>query len=144
MPKDARTYLGVNTRTVILDSNLRNIFNNLYVDRSLPVQGNISNLSITEGAVIKSDYQNGRIVNIYVDNQEVATTSGVFRDGTYSIYINNMKDRTIFVNNNVVKDGSTLYWGNHTIKIEIGGQTNSNFEFATSDRGKFLNIFLSK
>ena len=54
-----------------------------------------------------------------------------------------MKDRTIYINNDV-KDDTTLYWGNHTIKIEIGGQTNSNFEFATSDRGKFLNIFLSK
>ncbi|MEN6292844.1 MAG: glycosyltransferase [Methanobacterium sp.] len=144
MPRDARTYLGVDTRTVILDSNLRNIFNNIYIERSLPVQGNISDLSIIEGAIIKSDYQNGRIVNIYVDNQKVATTSGVLKDGTYSIYINNMKDRTIYVNNNDAKDGTTLYWGNHTIKIEIGGQVNSNFEFATSDRGKFLNIFLSK
>jgi hypothetical protein len=55
-----------------------------------------------------------------------------------------MKDRTIYVNDNDAKDGTTLYWGNHTLKIEIEGQTNSNFEFAASDRGKFLNIFLSK
>ena len=144
MPKDARTFLGVDTRTVILDSNLRNIFNNIYVEKALPIQGNISNLSINEGAIIKSAYQSGRIVNIYVDNQKVATTSGVFRNGTYSIYINNMKDRTIYINNNDVKDGTYMYWGNHAIKIEIGDQTNSDFEFATSDRGKFLNIFLSK
>jgi hypothetical protein len=144
MPKDARTFLGVDTRTVILDSNLRNIFNNIYVEKALPIQGNVSNLSINEGAIIKSAYQSGRIVNIYVDNQKVATTSGVFRNGTYSIYINNMKDRTIYVNNNDVKDGTYMYWGTHTIKIEIEDQTNSDFEFATSDRGKFLNIMLSK
>lgn len=144
MPKDARTYLGVDTRTVILDSNLRNIFNNIYIEKALPVQGNISNLSINEGAIIKSDYQHGKTVNIYIDNQEVAATSGVFIDGTYNIYINNIKDRTIHINDDDSTDDTYLYWGNHTIKIEIEGQSNSNFEFATSDRGKFLNIFLSE
>ena len=144
IPSAARQALGINVGKVILDNDLRNTFNNLYVEKSLPIQGNINNLSITEGAVIKSGYQNGRTVNIYVDDQKVATTSGIFKDGTYSIYINNMKDRTIYVKNNDVKDNTTLYWGNHTIKIEIEGQTNSNFEFATSDRGKFLNIFLGK
>ncbi len=144
MPNDARQFLGVTVGTVILDSNIKNIFsNNLYVEKSLPVQGNINNLTIKEGIIIVPSDQSGRIVNIYIDNQKVATTSGVFRNGTYSLYINNIKQSTIHVNDNDAKDGTTLYWGNHTIKIEIGDQTNSNFQFATLDRGKFLNIFLS-
>ncbi len=143
MPKDARQFLGLNTRTIILDSNIKNIFDGLYIEKSLPVQENISNLIIDEGAVIRSSDQNGRIVNIYIDNQKVATTSGVFQNGIYSIYINNIKQTTIRINDNNIKDGTTLYWGTHTIKIEIGDQINSNFQFATSNRGKFLNIFLS-
>ena len=144
MPKAARQALGVDIRTVILDSNLRNIFNNIYVEKALPVPSNISNLSIDEGAFILSEDQTGQTVNIYIDNQKAATTSGVFRNGMYSIYINNIKQSTIHINDNTINEGTTLYWGNHTIKIEIGKQTNSDFEFATSDRGKFLNIFLSK
>lgn len=144
MPKDARQFLGLNTRTIILDSNIKNIFNNVYVEKALPIQGTIGNLSIEEGAFILSEDQTGETVNIYIDNQKVATTSGAFRNGWYNIYINNIKQNTIYVNANDAKDGTTLYWGNHTIKIEIGGQTNSNFQFATSDRGKFLNILLSK
>lgn len=144
MPNDARQFLGVSIGTVILDNNLRNIFsNNIYAEKTLPVQG-ISNLTINEGVIIIPSDQTGRTVNIYIDNQKAATTSGIFKNGMYSIYINNIKQNTIYVNNNDAEDGTTLYWGNHTVKIEIGDQTNSNFEFATADRGKFLNIFLSK
>ena len=144
MPKAARIFLGVDVGTVILDNNLRNIFNNIYVEKAIPIQGNISNLSIEEGALILSEDQPGRTVNIYIDDQKVATTSGAFKNGTYSIYINNIKQSTIHINDNNIKDNTRLYWGNHTIKIEIGDPNNSNFEFATSDRGKFLNIFLSE
>lgn len=145
MPNSARQFLGLTIGTVILDSNIRNIFsNNLYVEKALPIQGNISNLTIDEGAIIIPSDQIGRTVNIYIDNQKVATTTGIFTNGTYSIYINNIKQSTIHVNDNTIKEGTTLYWGNHAIKIEIGDESNSNFEFATSDRGRFLNIFLSK
>jgi len=142
MPKDARIYLGVNVGTVILDSNIRNIFNNLYVEKSLPVTENNSNLTINEGAIITSDDQSGKIVNIYLDNQKIATTSGVFRNGMYSIYINNVKYNTVYIKNST--KNTYVYWGNHTMKIEIGNQTYSSFAFATSDRGKFLNIFINR
>jgi glucosyl-3-phosphoglycerate synthase len=142
MPEDARTYLGVNVGTVILDSNIRNIFNNLYVEKSLPVTENSSNLTINEGAIITSDDKSGRIVNIYLDNQKIATTSGVFRNGMYSIYINNVEYDTVYIKNST--KNTYVYWGNHTMKIEIGNQTYSSFAFAKSDRGKFLNIFINR
>ena len=144
IPSAARQALGINVGKMILDNNLRNTFNNLYVEKSLPIQSNISNLTINEGAIILSNYQPGKTVNIYIDNQKVATTSGVFRNGMYNIYINNIKQSTIHINDKDANDDNILYWGSHTIKIEIGDQANSGFEFATSDRGKFLNIFLSK
>jgi glucosyl-3-phosphoglycerate synthase len=142
MPKDARTYLGVDVGTVILDNNIRNIFDNLYVEKSIPIPENSSNLTVEEGTIITSNDQTGKIVNIYLDNQKIATTSGVFRNGMYSIYINNVEYNTVYIKNST--KNTYVYWGNHTMKIEIGNQTYSSFAFATSDRGKFLNIFINK
>ncbi len=141
MPRDARTFLGVDIGTVIPDNNIKNIFSNLYIEKSLPVQGSISNLTIYEGVIITPSDKSGRIVNIYIDNQKVATTSGIFQNGTYTIYINNIKYSTIDINKNNV---NYAYWGNHVIKIEIGAETSSDLMFATSNRGRFLNLFLSK
>lgn len=142
IPQNARTFLGLDVGTQILDNNIRTTFSKLYIEKSLPVQGNIGNLTINEGIFLKTEADSGRIVTIYVDNQKVATTSGVFRNGFYSVYINNMKYKTINMNKNDTKE-VTAYWGDHTIKIEIGDQISSNVEFAPSDRGKFLNIFLT-
>ncbi|MGF7117484.1 glycosyltransferase [Methanobacterium oryzae] len=138
IPADARTYLGLEVGTVLLDNNIRNTFKNLYVEKSLPIDGNINNSSIKQGSFIKTSDNDGRIVNIYIDEQKVATTKGVFENGTYSIYINNFKYKTIYVD----EDNSTsyAYWGKYVIKIEIGDKTKSNMEFATSDEGKFLNL----
>jgi len=139
MPNDARNFLGLDIRTVILDSNIKNIFNSLYVEKSLPVQG-IDNLTINEGVIITPRDQSGRIVNIYVDNQKVATTSGIFKNGTYDVYINNTEYSTINFNTNDPNNVDTVYWGKHTIKIEIGDPTTSDFMFASSDRGRFLSF----
>lgn len=144
MPSDARKYLSIDEGTVILDNDIKNRFKNLYIEKKLlPPQGNINNLTIDEGVFVISGDQSGRIVNIYVDGQKVATTSGIFHNGQYSIYINSVKYSTFNVDENNIKSPIFAYWGNHTIKIEIGDHTNSYFEFARSDRGKFLNIFLS-
>ena len=142
IPADARTYLGLDVGTVLLDNNIRNTFKNLYVEKSLPITGNISNSSIKQGNFIKTSENKGRIVNIYVDDQKIATTKGVFENGTYSIYINNHKYKTIYVDD----DNSTsyAYWGKYIIKIEIGDKAKSNIEFATSDEGKFLNLIFKK
>ncbi len=138
IPSDARTYLGLDIGTVLLDNNIRNTFKNSYVEKKIPINGNIGNSSIEEGIFIKTSNNEGRIVNIYVDNKKVATTKGIFQNGTYSIYINNIKYRNIYVDD----DNSTsyAYWGRYTIKIEIGDKATSNAEFATSNEGKFLNL----
>ncbi len=141
IPSDARAYLGLDVGTMILDNNIRNTFKDLYVEKLLPVGGNKSNLTVEEGVFLKTSAKNGRIVNIYVDNKKVSTLSGIFHNGTYSIYVNNKRYNTIYVSDD--EDISYVYWGKYTIKIEIKNKTNSNVEFATSDEGRFLNLLLS-
>lgn len=140
IPYDARTYLGLDIGTVLLDNNVRNTFKNIYVEKSSAMDGNFSNSSIKEGLFLKTGEINGRKANIYINNQKVATTSGVFQNGTYSIYINNVKYKTIHVKD--AKSVNYAYWGKYIIKIEIGDVSNSNTEFATSDEGRSLNLIL--
>jgi hypothetical protein len=55
----------------------------------------------------------------------------VFKDGSYSVYINNNIFSTIYVNNNLSKTVSSTYYGKNTIKIEIAEQKLTNMAFAT-------------
>ncbi len=146
IPYDARNYLALSIGNIIRDSDIRGKFIESYAEKSLsltPTFNNSNNLRINEGIFLKSSSEKGRIVNIYFDNQKIVTTSGIFQNGDYSIYINNVKYTTIHINKKDTKNVEQVYWGKHTIKIEIGDPTDSNVAFATSDKGKFLNLILS-
>ncbi|MGB9936212.1 MAG: glycosyltransferase [Methanobacterium sp.] len=145
IPYDARNYLALDIGNVIRDSDLRGKFIESYAEKTLslsPDFNNTDNLRINEGIFIKAGSSKGRIVNIYFDNQKVVTTSGIFENGDYNIYINNVKYTTININKKDIKNVEQVYWGKHTIKIEVGGPIDSNVAFATSNKGKFLNFFL--
>jgi hypothetical protein len=146
MPLDARNRMGLNIGTVILDGNLRNIFKTMYAERSLALDPNFNNsynLEVKEGVLINPSTEKGRMVNIYVNGQKVMNTPGIIENGTYSIYVNNIKYKTISINKNDPNKVAYVYWGNSVIKIEIDGPADSNVYFATSDKGKFLNLRLS-
>jgi hypothetical protein len=146
MPLDARNRMGLNIGTVILDGNLRNIFKTMYAERSLALDPNFNNsynLEVKEGVLINPSTEKGRMVNIYVDGQKVMNTPGIIENGSYSIYVNNIKYKTISINKNDPNKVAYVYWGNSVIKIEIDGPADSNVYFATSDKGKFLNLRLS-
>ena len=146
MPLDARNRMGLNIGTVILDGNLRNIFKTMYAEKSMaldPNFNNLYNLEVKEGVLINPSTEKGRMVNIYVDGQKVMNTPGIIENGTYSIYVNNVKYKTININKNDPNKVAYVYWGKSVIKIEIDGPADSNVYFATSDKGKFLNLLLS-
>ncbi len=140
MSEDARLYLGLSVGEIILDSDLRKKFSKPYIEKTLSIIDNPGNLTLNEGMFLLSQDKTGRTVNIYVDNKKVAATSGVFDDGYYSIYINNVKYDTIYVDNEGTKAVTSTYWGKNKIKIEIAGQTVTNLKFANSDSGRFLDI----
>lgn len=147
IPYDARNYLGLNVGDIIRDSNIRNTFKDLYAEKSLPIDANFNNtknFGVNGGIFLKSGNEKGRIVNIYVNNQKMSTTYGIFENGEYSIYINNNKYKTIKINENDSKNVFKAYWGKYVISIEIGGPVDSDVRFATSNEGKFLNLLLKK
>ncbi len=145
MPLDARISMGLNTGTVIPDGNLRNIFKNTYAEKSLPLDpgfNNQYNLEVKEGLILNPSSEKGKAVNIYVDGQKVGSSVGIVKNGTYGIYINNVKYKTVNINKNDPSKTVYVYWGNSIIKIEIDGAADSNVYFAPIDRGKFINLIL--
>ncbi len=143
IPVDARTYLGLNVRDVIRDSDIRNIFKNLYVSKNIPVN-NYSNLTINEGVFIKTETGDARIVNIYIDDQKVASTKGIFNNGTYGVYINGLRYKNIYFDDQNPEGNYSIYLNNKVVKIEIGSKDKSDMLFANVNDGLFLNLILNE
>lgn len=143
IPADARSFLGLNIRDVIRDSDVRNIFKNLYAEKNVPVQ-NYSNLTIKEGVIIKTGADNARIVNVYVDDQKVASTAGTFKNGTYNVYVNGLRYKSIDFDDQNPQGNYSIYVGQKVIKIEIDGDAKSNMAFANANEGWFLNLVFNE
>ena len=139
VPPDVMTSLGLNSGDVIIDSDIRNLFTNLYAEKYLPMQ-NDSNLTIKEGVIIKPGPDYARNVNIYLNNQQVTSTAGIFKNGTYNVYLNGILYKSIYYNDQNPQGNYTLYYGQNVITIEIDGQSQSDVAFASSDEGWFLNL----
>jgi glucosyl-3-phosphoglycerate synthase len=145
MPLDARMHLGVDVGTVILDANLRNVFKNMYAEKFLPIDPSLNSTgiqSIEEGILINPSYENGRLVNVYVDGKRISSNAGIMVNGPYSIYINGSRYDFDF-NVNDANKSTSIYWKNHVIKVDVDGSVTSNVFFVTSDKGKFLNLIFN-
>lgn len=142
IPVDARTFLGLNVRDVIRDSDVRNIFKNLYAEKNVPVE-NYANLTIKEGVIIKTGAEEGRIINIYIDDQRVASTKGVLKNGSYGVYINGLRYTTINFDDQNPERNYFIYLDGMTIKIEIERPDKSDMGFATINDGEFLNLIFT-
>ena len=143
IPADARTFLGLNVRDVIRDSDVRNIFKNLYAVKNVPVE-NYSNLTINEGVLIKTGADNARIVNIYIDDQRVASTKGIFKNGTYGVYINGLRYQNIYFNDQDPENNYFIYLNDKVIRVEIERPDKSDMIFASEDEGMFLNLIFNE
>ncbi len=139
IPSDARAFLGLNVRDVIRDSDVRNIFKNLYASKNIPVE-NYSNLTVEKGVFIRTEVETGRIVNVYIDNQRVASTKGVFENGTYGVYINGQRSLNINFNDQKPENSYYLYLNNRVIRIEIEREDKADMNFAKVNEGMFLNL----
>ncbi len=143
IPSDARNYIGLNVRDIIRDGDVRNRFNNLYAEKTLQLSGNMSKMNLNEGVIINNNVENGRTVDVYMNNQKVTSTSGILKNGTYTIYVNGNEYKTITFNENNPSNTYYLQVGNYNVRIEIGGPVISDMEFAPSSKGKFLNFVTS-
>jgi glucosyl-3-phosphoglycerate synthase len=140
LPFDARNVMGLNVGDVISDGDIRNRFNNFYADKALTVSGNTSQLNITQGVVITNNIATGRTVNIFLNNQQVSSTIGILNNGTYAIYINGIKYKTITFNDTSINNTYYVVDGSNNFRIEIGGPIPSEMKFANSSTGKFFNF----
>lgn len=140
IPSAARKALDIHIGDVIQDSNLRKIFNGVYVQKNLPLQGNVTNLTLLNGYSIQSDVEKSYMVDIYLDNQKITTTNGIFKKGSYSVYIDGEIVKTISVGEKVVKDDYYVSWENHIIKIQIGNESTSDMKFIQAADGRFLSF----
>ena len=142
IPYDARRSLGINVNDIILDSDLRNKFKDLYAIKNIQLQ-NASNLTLKEGVIIKPTTENAKNINIYLNNKKISTTSGILKNGIYSLYLNGNLYETIRINPNGPKKNFYLYKGRYVIKIEIGGDAKSSNEFVNSNRGVLFNFIFN-
>lgn len=145
IPREARLNLNVEIRETIPDGNIRKVFDNLYVQKALTLQGNVSeNLTLEEGVIIKTNTQSARTIDIYMDGEKITSTRGTLRNGTYNIFINEVRVRTITWNEDNPQLTYYAYWGSHELRVEILNTVNSDMEFATSSQGRFLNFYFNK
>ena len=139
IPNAAKTFMGLIDGDKITDGDLRNRFNNFYAVKAIST-GNSSDLNLTEGIIITTNLDNGRTVDIFRNDQQISHTSGVFKNGTYSIYVNGVKYRTFTYNENNSNNTYYIEYGNDLFKIVIGGPELTDMDFAPSSSGKFLNF----
>jgi glucosyl-3-phosphoglycerate synthase len=140
IPVAARNVMGLNVGDVITDGDIRNRFNDFYATKALPVTGNTSQLNLTEGVILKSENQNGRTINIFMNNVEVSSTIGILTNGTYEIYVNGIPYKTITYNPNNINNIYNIKVGNNNFRIEVGQPVITDMEFANSTTGQIFNF----
>jgi glycosyltransferase involved in cell wall biosynthesis len=138
IPYEARNALGINIRDVIRDTDLRNYFQDLYAQKNLPLT--TSNMTVTEGLIVKNTLSDGKIINLYLNNEKVGTTTGILKDGAYKIYVNGYLYKTIQINNSSSQKTFLVTKGNNVVKIEIAGDAKSSAELPTSNSGILFNF----
>jgi len=92
-------------------------------------------MTATEGILLKNTASDAKIINLYLNNESIGSTTGILKDGTYRIYVNGYLYKTIQVDQESSQNTYYVTKGDDIIKIEIGGDVKSSAEFATSDQG---------
>jgi glucosyl-3-phosphoglycerate synthase len=138
IPYEARNALGINIRDVIRDTDLRNYFQNLYAQKNIPLT--TPNITVTEGVIIKNTLSDGKIINFYLNNEKIGSTTGILEDGTYTMYVNGYFYRTIKFNNSSSQKTFFVTRGNNVVKIEIAGDIKSSAELPTANDGILFNF----
>ena len=65
---------------------------------------------------------------------------GILKNGSYTIYVNGERYRTITFNENNPNNVYYVQVGSSSFRIEIGSPVVTDMEFANSSTGKFLNF----
>jgi glycosyltransferase involved in cell wall biosynthesis len=139
LPSDARKALDVQTESVIQNSRLKEIFEGVGVLHNI---GSGNNTTI-EKLTISARDKDACNFEVFLDNQSIASSFGIFRDNsTYDISINDEVVKSVSYNNKTFDDCNFTY-GDHEIRVEFVDRNNTSIkQFVRSDQGNFLNLYL--
>jgi glycosyltransferase involved in cell wall biosynthesis len=139
LPSDARKALDVQTESVIQNSRLKEIFEGVGVLHNI---GSGNNTTI-EKLTISARDKDACNFEVFLDNQSIASSFGIFRDNsTYDISINDEVVKSVTYNNKTFDDCNCTY-GDHEIRVEFVDRNNTSIkQFVRSDQGNFLNLYL--
>ena len=139
LPSDARKALDVQTESVIQNSRLKEIFEGVGVLHNI---GSGNNTTI-EKLTISARDKDACNFEVFLDNQSIASSFGIFRDNsTYDISINDEVVKSVTYNNKTFDDCNFTY-GDHEIRVEFVDRNNTSIkQFVRSDQGNFLNLYL--
>ena len=139
LPSDARKALDVQTESVIQNSRLKEIFEGVGVLHNI---GSGNNTTI-EKLTISARDKDACNFEVFIDNQSIASSFGIFRDNsTYDISINDEVVKSVTYNNKTFDDCNFTY-GDHEIRVEFVDRNNTSIkQFVRSDQGNFLNLYL--
>ncbi|RAP45626.1 MAG: hypothetical protein BZ135_05400 [Methanosphaera sp. rholeuAM6] len=156
IPEAARSVLDVQLEQVIRDSDLRGLFENMYLVRNMhneevskiEADGNETKLDIINSTVVNicsqimTDSHPARVLMIYVNGTKVAQETGVFTEGYYPISINNVTMNNLYLNgsSNGLIYNSTYHSSSIKVVLEDNNVNSTNFFVKDSGINKFLNI----
>lgn len=139
LPLDAKKELDVQTGSVIQNSRLKEIFEGAGVLHHFESE----NITTIEKFVISSRDKDACNFEVFVDNESVATSFGIFKDNsTYDITVNDENVKSITYFNKTFSDSNFTYDG-HEIKINFVDRNNTSIkQFVRAEQGNFLNLYI--
>ncbi len=139
LPLEAKKELNVETGSVIQNSRLKEIFEGVGVLHHYDSE----NVTTIEKFTISSRDKDGCNFEVFVDNESVATSFGIFRDGsTYDITVNDEVVKSVTYSNKTFSDSEFSYNG-HDINITFVDRNNTSIkQFVKSQQGNFLNLYI--
>lgn len=158
IPENARKVLDVTTETVVRDSDLRGLFENMYLKRNIhndelaniEADGNQTKIDIINKSMVNvvSQISNqalpAKVMSVYINDTRVAQVTGAFDNGTYLLSINNVTMNSFNLNSS--SDGLLYNYTYDGYNVEVvleNNDANSTNLFADeSSNYRFLNIDL--
>jgi len=160
MPQDARGYLKLEPGTVIRDSNLKGLFENMYIVRNMEPEEyvdngsandtnssnlNFSNVNVSVAKEYTTQNLPEKVLNVYVNDTLVGKTSGFITDSTYNVYVNGVFVKSL--NLNTSSEGiiynDTYLSSNITVMLN-NTDSNTTMKFADiNSPNKFVNLYIT-
>ena len=141
LPNEVKKALDVQTGSVIQNSRLNQIFEGVGVLHHL--ESSNENATLIEKLTISSRDKEACNFEVFIDNESVANSFGIFRDeSTYDIAVNDEVVQTVTYYNNTFSDCNFTYNG-HNIYIDFDDRNNTAIkQFVRSEQGNFLNLYI--